>query len=468
MNKAFTKKQMIGIVLAILVLVGMFLIPTNEAFTYAGRNSLGLLIATIIILIFQSMNLGVLSCLLIPLMYFLGVCATPVEALSGYANTTTFFIFASFGITAALVNTNLAKRLMRWIITSFGKTTTTVFFAMMLAAAILSSFMSNLPVCAAFLPLAHQYVCLFPEGESRNRTAKAFLMGIPVASMAGGIITPAGAAINVMVMERLESAAGLSVSFLGWTAAGGPLGLIITIFATFVLIKVFKPAELTKDEIDNYCHSLNVDSKMSRDEKYVVLVVVLMFVLWVASTWFKYLNTTIVAMSGLFLFMCPGLGVMNFAAFTKEVNWTMFILFGTMTTLAGRLSANGIVAWIVSNVGELKLASINPVLLILLVCVFIYVCLLIMPIGPSLANQLSVPIIAIAMGAGIDPRIVVIPLVICCVNNYLLPIDTLPLMAYNYGYYTAGEQFKAMIWIVGAVIILCALWLPCVLALGLM
>ncbi|ALP94270.1 SLC13 family permease [Intestinimonas butyriciproducens] len=467
MQNAFSKRQLSGILAAVVVLIGMFFLPTSDAFTYAGRNTLGLLIATIIILIFQSMNLGVLACLLIPLMYFLGVCDTAVETLSGYANTTTFFIFASFGITAALVNTNLAKRLMRWIITSFGKTTTAVFFSMMLAAAILSSFMSNLPVCAAFVPLAYQYVLLFPEGEARNRTAKAFLMGIPVASMAGGIITPAGAAINVMVMERLQSTAGLSVSFLGWMFACGPIGLLITIFATVLLIKIFKPANLSKAEIEAYCESLNVERRMSRNEKYVVLVVVLMFVLWIASTWYPYLNTTIVAMSGLFLFMCPGLGVMNFQAFCKEVNWTMFILFGTMTTLASRLSANGVVAWIVNNVGELQLSAVSPVILILAISLFIYACLLIMPIGPSLANQLSVPLIAIAIGAGVDPRVAVIPLVICCVNNYLLPIDVLPLMSYNYGYYTAGEQFRALVWVALAVSVLSALWLPFVFTLGL-
>ena len=90
-----------------------------------------------------------------------------------------------------------------------------------------------------------------------------------------------------------------------------------------------------------------------------------------------------------------------------------------------------------------------------------------MPIGPSLANQLSVPLIAIAIGAGVDPRVAVIPLVICCVNNYLLPIDVLPLMSYNYGYYTAGEQFRALVWVALAVSVLSALWLPFVFTLGL-
>ena len=66
--------------------------------------------------------------------------------------------------------------------------------------------MSNLPVVAAFLPLADQIVKLFPEGEERRKTACAFILGVPIAGMSGGMITPAGAAINVLIMERLQSA----------------------------------------------------------------------------------------------------------------------------------------------------------------------------------------------------------------------------------------------------------------------
>lgn len=456
----FNKTQLVGIILAAAAIAAMYLITPTEALTRAGINTIGLLVATICLLICRSLPMATLGILLVPLLYFTGVAAKPAEALAGYSNPVTFFIFASFGITAAITNTPVAKRMMRWIIHRFGKTTSGVLFAIMMTAGIVSSFMSNLPVVAAFLPLADQFVRLFPEGEERNKTARAFILGIPIAGMAGGMITPAGAAINVMIMERLQSAANINITFLAWMVIGAPIGIATIIFAWACLDKIFKPSKLTHEEIDAFLSSLEVDDKWSFAEKKVVGIIVAMFVLWVASTWIPYLNTTVVAMAGLFLFLCPGIGVMSVPAFFKEVNWSMFLIFGSLTTLAGRLSANGVVAFIAENVAGLSIGVINPFILAFVITIIAWFLLLLMPIGNSLSNQLSVPLIAICLGFGIDPVVAVVPLTICGLCAFMIPIDTLPLMAYNYGYYSVGTQVKATIPICLFISVITAIWVP--------
>ena len=320
--------------------------------------------------------------------------------------------------------------------------------------------MSNLPVVAAFLPLADQFVKLFPEGKERTRTACAFILGVPIAGMAGGVITPAGAAINVMVMERLQSAANINITFLAWMVIGAPLGILTILFAWFFLSKAYRPAQLSAGEIEGYLNSLEIDAKWSIPEIKTCLICGGMFTLWILSTWFPYLNTTIVAMTGLFLFVCPGLGVMTIPDFFKNVNWSMFIVFGALTTLSGRLAANGVVAFLAETVASLNVGQINPYVLALAITLVAWLLLLLMPIGNSLTNQLSVPLIAICLGFGLNPVVAVVPLLYCGLCAFMIPIDTLPLMAYNYGYYSVGTQIKATVPICLFISIITAIWVP--------
>lgn len=90
-----------------------------------------------------------------------------------------------------------------------------------------------------------------------------------------------------------------------------------------------------------------------------------------------------------------------------------------------------------------------------------------MPIGNSLTNNLSVPLIAIALGLGVDPVCAVIPLLYCGLCAFMIPLDILPLMAYNYGYYTVGTQVKSTVPICLFISILTAIWVPLTCTFGL-
>ena len=124
-------KNNIGLALFILILVAMFFIPTSETLTAAGRNSLGLLLATIVCMLTGGLPIGVLCMLVIPLMYICGCVETPAAALAGFQNQSAFFMLASFGLTCAVTRVPLSRRLMRGIITKAGRNVNTVLLAIM-------------------------------------------------------------------------------------------------------------------------------------------------------------------------------------------------------------------------------------------------------------------------------------------------------------------------------------------------
>ena len=165
-------KNNIGLALFILILVAMFFIPTSETLTAAGRNSLGLLLATIVCMLTGGLPIGVLCMLVIPLMYICGCVETPAAALAGFQNQSAFFMLASFGLTCAVTRVPLSRRLMRGIITKAGRNVNTVLLAIMLCCGLLSSIVSNIAACSAFIPLVLDFLSIYENEDERKRTGR--------------------------------------------------------------------------------------------------------------------------------------------------------------------------------------------------------------------------------------------------------------------------------------------------------
>lgn len=170
-------KQKVGLILAVIILIGTLFIPTSaEGLTVAGRNNLGLLLSVMVILITGALPNVTMCLVAIPLMFLMGVTNSMGGALNGFSNQTVFFILTSFGITTAMAKTNASKRLMVWLIRMFGSSGRMVLFAIMAAVALVSSICGNLVVVVAFVPLALDFINIYPTEEERHQTGKAFMI----------------------------------------------------------------------------------------------------------------------------------------------------------------------------------------------------------------------------------------------------------------------------------------------------
>lgn len=454
-----TLKNNLGLVAAVLVLAGMYLIPTTELLTAAGRNSLGLLIAVIIVLLTNALPTGVMCMLVIPLTYILGCVSTPTGGLVGFENQSVFFMLASFGLTCAVTKFPLAKRLMRWIITHFGKSTSAVMLAIMICCALLSSIVSNIAACSAFIPLVLGFLDIFENEEDKKRTGRAMMIGLPVASMLGGMITPAGGAVNVIAITYIQNLANANVDFLRWIAIFAPIAVIAFPLAFLIVKKVYKPAEISQERIHDYLSQLEIPDKFTAKEARVSVVVLVMLVCWILGTWFNFFNIMIVAMVGVGILMLPGIGVFSWSDFLKEANWTAFFMLGTMVGLTGLLRTNGVVTWL-SSILDLSGFAVNPFVFAFILAVIGFLLLIVMPVGPTLVTAFAAPLAAIGIAVGINPAIMICVLVMCATCCFLFPIDVVPLLTYGHGYYSMSDMPKSTALIQAILSIITAVWMP--------
>jgi sodium-dependent dicarboxylate transporter 2/3/5 len=91
-----------------------------------------------------------------------------------------------------LTNFPIANRFSKAILMAFGKSIGSILLALMVVTALISSVISNVPTCAIFMSIALSFLKLYPVEADRKKTGRAFMIALPVASMTGGIMTPAG------------------------------------------------------------------------------------------------------------------------------------------------------------------------------------------------------------------------------------------------------------------------------------
>ena len=452
-------QQKIGLGLALAVLLVTLIVPVPSGLTIEGRNTVGLTVFFLILLVTEALPISISSLLTIGLMPLFRATENFAGAVTGFAHPVVFFILASFGIAGAIMNVPLTKRVLLALLRRAGGRIERILLAMMVVTAVLSFFMSNVPTCAIMMTIALEFVNLLEEGEEKRRVGKTFMIAIPVATMIGGMATPASSSLNLLAIGLLEQHAGATITFVQWMAIGIPLVVVLIPFAWFLMLKVYKPTPIAPEKIAQYIDSIHVPKKMGRKEMTVLLIMAAMLVLWIASSWLRGIEVFTVAILGCVLFFLPGIRVLSWDQFVKSINWHIIFLSGAVLSTASALVENGVSTWLVETLYPAQLAP-GANLLVALAAALTFVMLLMVTSAPALITVLAGPFVVIAMTNGVPPAYLIMALAFCACNCYLLPLDTVQLLTYSKGYYRMTDMGKSTVFLQLALIIILAFWIP--------
>lgn len=453
------KKQLIGLIMSIAILVTVFFIPIPEGLTRIGLLTIGLLIFFLILLITEALPVGVICFVCIALLPMLGVTKNLATGLTGFSNTMLYFVLASFGLAEAVTSTPIVQRVLHLLLAKFGRDVKTCILAIMVTGSLISSMVTDVPTVVVFMGIGASFLKLFKNEADRQKTAKSLMMGIPIAIMLGGIMTPAGSGINILTIGLLQNIAGIQITFVQWMVCAIPIVIVVLPLAWLVLTKIFPPAEIDQAEIRSYLDSIAVKEKISNTEKKVMVIAFGMLFFWMLSSFVPGIEVAVVALVGCSLFFLPGIEVLTWERYMKAVSWTSFILIGTVLCIANTIVANGVSEWFVSYVLPTSL-TISTTQGVFFVAAMSFMIMLVVPVAPALIGVLTPVIVSLAVTTGINPALLIITLGLCAGNCYLFPIDTIPLITYTAGYYKMTDMPKATIWLQLAFIVLATLWLP--------
>ncbi len=310
---------------------------------------------------------------------------------------------------------------------------------MMALSAFLSMWMSNTASVAIMIPIGLAVFEGIPGEIDQTGFRRALILGIAYAATVGGIGSAIGTPANIMALTFLNEFTGADLAFVDWFYYGLPMVLTMVPIVWLYLILAFRVKfrhQGSHFRHDVYDRELKDIGGLSKDQRLLLLVFVVIMGLWLTDRW-HHVDTSIVALGGvLVLFLTETIKKEDL----NRINWNALLTFGGGLALGNMLLITGVSDWLALRL--VGLANQPPLLVLLLVAG------LTLLIGAFISNTacaaMLIPLaIPLAQVLHMDPRLLVAIVAIASSIDFALVVGTPPtMMAYATGFFDVKEIFR--------------------------
>lgn len=424
----------------------------------SGVKALILMGAAILLLATEAIPVGVTGLLTVALPPLMGLCGGLQDSASYFFSPIFFFLLSVFGIAAAMGNVPLTRRMLCFFLERFGTSTQLVIFAILVSLAITSSVIANFPALILFMGIACDFLEIYEREADRKRTGRVLMISLPLASSIGGMTTPVGSAQMMLGMEFLQKS-GRGISFVQWMALGVPAAVVLLPLTYFVLLKLFKPVELSKEDIRKFRSSIVVPKKLQKNEKYLLAILSVLVVGWILSPLLQ-INIMYVSFLGLILMLVPGFKIMDWKTYNEHVNWsTIFMVCGVMG-LSSILIQNGVSQWMMELLLKTVPSGISETGMIMILGLIIFLVLIVIPNGIAVVSLICLPIVGMTQELGLHPVPVIVSIVTFATFAIIIPLEPVYFLTYSTGYYKMRDMARQGILNSLLIIVVIAIWYP--------
>ncbi|MDR0514084.1 MAG: anion permease [Coriobacteriaceae bacterium] len=435
-------KKIIGLILAVVVLAGTMLLDVPQGLTREGFMAIGVLAFALILWICETFPMAGTAILILAVVPTIGLLPYG-EALSAFGSPPLFFVIASTSITVIMMKTSIPLKAVSHIVRITKGNPRQFLFGFMLVEALFSSFMSNIPVTILFMGLVASLLKKMNAERGKSNLGKCLYFTAGFAAMIGGAMTPIGSSINIMAMGILESAFGITITFVQWMVVCIPIALFILVAAWFSLIAVFKPERIPESALGEIQIELSQAKGFNRYEGKVLVMVVAMFVFWFLGSFYPVINATTVGIFGMAVMLLPFTKMMTWQEFQKEVSWTVVMVFGGVSVMAAPFVSTGAAAWM-TDAFVAATSGMGPVEMAMALTAFFVVVNIFFPMGPAVIGLLCAPMAGIALAGGVvSPGFTTIALTIASSVNFLIPISMIYLLVLEAKWFQFNDCLKA-------------------------
>lgn len=363
------------------------------------------------------------------------------QTAPNYANPTIYLFLGGFVMALVIERSGLHRRVALLVFNLVGVNGSSLVGGFMLAAALLSMWISNTSTALMLLPIVMSIIVVVREtmpdldNKAQQDFGTAMLLGLAYGATLGGMTTLVGTPPNAFMVGFMQSNYDVEIDFARWMMVGVPLAVIMLpicwIMLTRVLFKVgFKSSAAARRHIIGVNEDLG---RLTTAEWRAGLLFVFLVAGWLLRkplaelTGMVDLTDAGVAMTAAVLaFMIPSgsrSGALMTWEETQRLPWGVLILFGGGLALAAGMSSSGLTLWI----GQ-QLAPLGTVHIILLIVAATALVIFLTELTSNLATTATfLPVMAaLAVETGNDPLLFVIPITLAASCAFMLPVATPP------------------------------------------
>lgn len=374
--------------------------------------------------IFEPVPIPLTSLLPLALLPLAGI-ATPSEVAEAYGNPLILLLLGGFMLSQGLAKSGVHRRIALNLVKAVGgRGGRSLVAGFMLAAALLSMWISNTATCLMLLPIA--LAALERCDDARLRVA--VLLGIAYASSVGGMATPIGTPPNLIFMEVYRATTGIELGFADYLRKALPVVVLLV-----PLIALW----LTRGLGRGQALELPEPGRWRPEEQRALGVFALVALAWVTRTepsggwsaWFGLptANDATVALLG-----CVLMGIVPDGRggrlldwdHASRIPWGILLLFGGGIALATGFANSGLSVVLGRLPGE-GFAELPLPVAVAAVC--LTVTFLTEVTSNTATASLLMPILAaVAVSAGHDPGVLMFACALSASCAFMLPVATGP------------------------------------------
>ena len=458
-REGFLNKRGVGIVIGLVILIGAMFVPEQPDLSHQGIMAIASLLFAVSLWVCGTFPVGITGILALVVAVVIGA-ADYKTVFSGYSVSVVYYVIAIFALPALLLKTKWGVRLVARLFKITGDSSEKLILAFMIGTCLVSTIMSDVPAAVLFMGISYVVLKAADAQPGKSRLGKCMMIGIPIAAVIGGVVTPAGSSFNMVAMGVLTGATGETISFLNWIIVGLPIAILCVPLCWFSLVKILKPEQLDQKAFDSLREAAAEAGRPTNYEVRALIMILALPVLWILGTWIPVLNVTTVAIIGLAIMFIPGINLLTWEEFSASVPWTIILMVGAVLSLGNMFSATGADVFVTNLFMSSGVASLNFTLFLLITVVFIYLLHTIAPVGAAIISLFLPILIGICTTLGVSPAIPTMLLAFIVAGNFLLPVNPTLIVTYGEGYYTFGDMFKAGV-IPAIIFCVCmTLWVP--------
>jgi sodium-dependent dicarboxylate transporter 2/3/5 len=410
-----TLRSMAALVVAFLILIIFYFLPTPEGLTHQGQVMIGILIMAAILWITEPIPLAVTGLLVMVIQPILQI-REATDVFASFGNQAVFFLIGAFIIAGAIEKHGLHRRIALKFLHFFENSPRFFTLGIMVTCAFMSFIMPEHGVAALFLPIIISILIAMKIVPRQSNFGKISMLAVAYGCSIGSLGTLIGGARNPLTIELLaKQDPSITITFFEWMKIAMPVVLIALPLVWLVLqfsfpIKI-KDITAAKKEINN---QVGIQGKISKNEIVVLLILCFTIFLWIFFSqpqYASYYGLAVVAIIGsILLFITKSI---TWKDVENRVPWGIILLYGGAITLGIGIQTTGAGEWMASSI--FNMAGNNPFVVILAMILFTVILTNIMsnvaavaillPIGLSIAtnffdisSQMAAMIIALSGG----------------------------------------------------------------------
>jgi len=375
---------------------------------------------TVILWVTEAIPIPAASLLPFALFPFAGVL-THKDVSAALGSHVILLLMGGFMLSKSLEKSGIHRRLAIYMVKLVGVDSgKRVVVGFMVAAALLSMWISNTATTLILLPIALAAL----QGIEDKATVTALMLGIAYAASLGGVGTPIGSPPNIIFISIYQETTGQEFDFIAWMKIGVPIVVIgIPLIALW----------LTRNISANLVFKIPEQEPWRVAEKRVLVVFGLVALAWMTrKLWSDYLglssvgDSTIALLGVVLMFITPNgenKGTLLDWKTASNIPWGMLLLFAGGIAIAKAFMASGLSVMMGGILAGLS--SLPPYMLILILC--LAVTFLTEITSNTATATLLMPILATAgIATGIDPQVLMMPAAISASCAFMMPVATAP------------------------------------------